>query len=91
MKQYKFKTILELNKTFNTELKCIKYLEYLKWGKNNENIKSPFDLTSKLYKCKNYQYRCKNTKKIFNEFNNILVNMLNYKNIKDTEIKKNSL
>ena len=66
MKIYKFKTILELNKTFNTELSCIKYLEYLRWGKNNINIKSPFDINSKVYKCKNHKYRCKNTNKYFN-------------------------
>ena len=66
MKIYKFNTILELQETFNTELSYIKYLEYLRCGKNNINIKSPFDINSKVYKCKNHKYKCKNTNKYFN-------------------------
>ncbi len=59
-----FNTILELQETFKTEKACIKHLEELRWGING--IVSPFDATSKVYKCKNNRYRCKNTGKYFN-------------------------
>ena len=32
----------------------------------NDNVVSPYDATSKVYKCKNNQYKCKNTNKFFN-------------------------
>ncbi|MGG7437349.1 IS1595 family transposase [Chryseobacterium arthrosphaerae] len=57
------KSVFELNQTFSTEQDCIDYLEMLKW---NKLPISPFDETSKVYKCKNNQYRCKNTGKYFN-------------------------
>ncbi|MRN00326.1 IS1595 family transposase [Riemerella anatipestifer] len=57
------KSVLELIQTFSSEEVCIRYLETLRWG--NVPV-SPFDETSKVYKCKNNQYRCKNTGKYFN-------------------------
>ena len=57
------KSVFELTQTFSTEQACIDYWEMVKW--NNIPI-SPFDETSKVYKCKNNQYRCKNTGKYFN-------------------------
>ncbi|RXM40959.1 IS1595 family transposase [Chryseobacterium sp. CH21] len=57
------KSVFELTQTFSTEQDCIDYLEMLKW---NKLPISPFDETSKVYKCKNNQYRCKNTGKYFN-------------------------
>lgn len=57
------KSVFELTQTFSTEQDCIDYLEMLKW---NKLPVCPFDETSKVYKCKNNQYRCKNTGKYFN-------------------------
>lgn len=58
-----FKSIIELVHTFSDEKKCIKYLEQIRW---NGNVISPFDKTSKVYKCKGNKYRCRNTGKYFN-------------------------
>ncbi|MGI6816710.1 transposase, partial [Bacteroides sp. KG122] len=63
MIDFKFKTLTELIKTFSDEQKCIDFLEQIIW---NGNPVSPFDSTSKVYKCKNNRYRCKNTGKYFN-------------------------
>jgi transposase-like protein len=41
----------------------IDFMEQHRW---KDNVVSPFDITSKVYKCKNHNYRCKNTKKYFN-------------------------
>ncbi|MDQ1095190.1 MULTISPECIES: IS1595 family transposase [Chryseobacterium] len=57
------KSVFELTQIFATEQDCIDYLEIMKWSKVPI---SPFDATSKVYKCKNNQYRCKNTGKYFN-------------------------
>jgi len=58
-----FKSIIDLVKTFPDEQTCIGHLEQLRW---NGNIVSPFDPSSKVYKCKNNRYRCKNSAKYFN-------------------------
>lgn len=58
-----FNSLIELFDTFPNERKCIEHLEWLRW---NGNVVSPFDATSKVYKCKGYRYRCKNTRKYFN-------------------------
>lgn len=58
-----FKSILDLIKAFPDEQTCINHLESLRW---NDNVISPFDETSKVYKCKDNKYRCKNTGKYFN-------------------------
>ena len=58
-----FKSILDLIKAFPDEQTCINHLETLRW---NGNVVSPFDETSKVYKCKDNTYRCKNTGKYFN-------------------------
>ena len=47
---------------FPTEESCIEYLEKIRW---NGHVVSPFDETSKVYKCRNHKYRCKNTSKYF--------------------------
>jgi transposase-like protein len=57
------KSIIDLVKAFPTEQSCIDYLEAVRWG---ENVVSPFDANSKVYKCKGNKYRCKNTNKYFN-------------------------
>jgi len=57
------KSVFELTQIFSSEQDCIDYLETLRWSKVPV---SPFDSTSKVYKCKNNQYRCKNTGKYFN-------------------------
>lgn len=58
-----FKSMFDLLRAFSTEEKCIEHLEILRW---NGNIVSPFDATSKVYKCANHRYKCKNTGKYFN-------------------------
>jgi len=58
-----FKSILDLIKAFPNEKSCIDHLEILRW---NGNVISPFDATSKVYKCKGNKYRCKNSGKYFN-------------------------
>lgn len=60
---FKFNTLSELTARFPDEQTCTQYLEIVRWrGKPV----SPFDATSKVYKCKDNQYKCKNTGKIFN-------------------------
>ena len=58
----KFNSLLDLIHYFSNEEKCIEYLEELRW---NGNVISPFDSTSKVYKCSK-GYWCKNTNKTFN-------------------------
>lgn len=58
----KFNTLMDLMGYFSNEQKCIEYLEKIRW---NGNVISPFDPTSKVYKCSN-GYWCKNTNKTFN-------------------------
>lgn len=62
--QFKFKSLRDLFKTFNSNQKCIEFLEKELW--DNQLPPSPFDPTSKVYKCKNNRYRCRNTGKYFN-------------------------
>lgn len=58
-----FKSILDLINKFPNEQACIDHLEFLRW---NGDVVSPFDEFSKVYKCKDNKYRCKNTGKYFN-------------------------
>lgn len=58
-----FNSIIDIVNAFPTEQSCIDHLELLRW---NGNVVSPFDATSKVYKCKRNKYRCKNTGKYFN-------------------------
>lgn len=58
-----FKSIIELLEAFPDEQSCIDHLEELRW---EGNVISPFDSKSKVYKCKDNRYRCKNTGKYFN-------------------------
>ena len=64
-----FNSILQLFEAFPTEQSCIDHLENLRWG---GYVVSPFDSTSKVYKCKDNKYRCKNTGKYFNVKTNTL-------------------
>lgn len=64
-----FKTIFDLIDSFPDEQSCIDFLERQKW--QNGPI-SPFDSSSKVWKCKNNRYKCKNTGKYFNVRNNTL-------------------
>lgn len=64
-----FNSLLELFDTFPDEQSCINHLEQLRW---NGFVVSPFDPTSKVYKCKDNKYRCKNTGKYFNVKTNTL-------------------
>ncbi len=58
-----FKSLKDLRATFKTNQDCINFLEELIW--EGEPV-SPFDKTSKVYKCKDGWYKCKNTGKEFN-------------------------
>ena len=58
-----FKTLLDLVKTFPDEAACLAHLESLLWP--NGPV-SPFDATSKVYKCAGGRYKCKNSGKYFN-------------------------
>lgn len=60
----KFHSILEIVEMFPTKDKCLEYFEAIIWP--DGNVISPFDKTSKVYKCKNHKYHCKNTGKYFN-------------------------
>jgi transposase-like protein len=67
--KFTFRSLIELLIVFNTEQKCIEYLELVRW--NNKPV-SPFDAASTVYKCKNNIYKCKNTNKYFNVKTGIL-------------------
>ena len=58
-----FNSILELMQVFPDEQSCINHLEDLRW---NGYVTSPFDSSSKVYRCKNNRYRCANSGKYFN-------------------------
>lgn len=58
-----FKSIADLTLNFSTEAKCIEFLEQQRW---NGNVISPFDSSSKVWKCKGHKYMCANTGKYFN-------------------------
>ena len=60
---HEFKSIIELMAYFDTEEKCITYLEELRWM---NGVVSPYDPTSKVYKGKNHLYYCKNTNRSSN-------------------------
>ena len=64
-----FKSIIELFAAFPDEQSCIDHLEWLRW---HGNVISPFDPSSKVYKCKDNKFRCKNTRKYFNVKTNTL-------------------
>lgn len=57
-----FKSLVELEKRFPDEQSCVDYFAFLRWG---VTPKSPFDIYSKVYKCKNGRFKCSNTNKYF--------------------------
>lgn len=57
-----FKSLYDLQRSFDTEEKCILHLEELRWG---NIVISPFDPSSRVYKCKDHKYKCRNTGKYF--------------------------
>ena len=59
-----FNTILDLINAFPDEQTCIDHLTALRW--EDGLVISPFDAESKVYKCANNRYRCKNAGKYFN-------------------------
>ena len=48
--------------SFPDEESCIRYFEEMRW---NGKVVSPFDPSSKVYKCSNGKYKCKNTGRYF--------------------------
>lgn len=63
MLEFKVKSLTQLIREYSDEQKCIEFFEQLLW--DGQPV-SPFDKTSKVYKCRNNQYLCKNTNKHFN-------------------------
>lgn len=59
---FDFKSILDLVKAFPDEQTCMEYLAEMRW---NGEVVSPFDSTSKVYKCAGLKFKCKNTGKYF--------------------------
>lgn len=57
------KSLTHLQKLYPTQDACIAFLELVLW--NNVPV-SPFDNGSKVYRCKDGKYRCKNSGKYFN-------------------------
>lgn len=58
-----FKSVIELLAHFKDEQTCIDHLQTMIW---NGFVVSPFDKSSKVYKCAGNKFRCKNTGKYFN-------------------------
>ena len=58
----KRKSIVDFKSSFPDEESAIKFYERIRWC---NGVISPFDPTSKVYKCKNGRYKCKNTGKYF--------------------------
>lgn len=58
-----FNSLPALMAAFPDEQSCIEYLEFRRW---HEKVVSPYDPTSKVYKCKGNNYKCRNTGKYFN-------------------------
>jgi len=58
-----FDSIFDLMEAFPDEQSCIDHLEKIRW---DGKVVSPFDNESKVYKCKNNRYHCKETGKYFN-------------------------
>lgn len=54
--------ILNFMMAFPDEASCVAYLEKLRW---KNGVVSPFDASSKVYKCSNGKYKCRNTGKYF--------------------------
>lgn len=50
------------SKVLSSEENAIKYFEKMRW---NGKVVSPYDPTSKVYKCSNGKYKCKNTSRYF--------------------------
>ncbi len=68
------KSLSDLMERFPTEESCIIFLEEERW---HGNVTSPFDPNSKIWKCKNHKYRCKNTGKYFNVRTNTFLDSSN--------------
>lgn len=58
-----FNSVSEILDAFQDEQSCLEHLEKIRWEKQ---VVSPFDPTSKVYKCRGSLYKCKNTGKYFN-------------------------
>jgi len=59
----RFKSLDDIDRLFKTNEDCIEFLEDLLW--EGEPV-SPYDITSKVYECRDGWYKCKNTGKEFN-------------------------
>lgn len=59
----RFSSIEDIATTFQNESECVNKLEQIRW---EGDVISPFDETSKIYRCKDGKYRCRNSGKYFN-------------------------
>lgn len=62
MEAIRYDSLIELIRALPDEAACVSYLTELRWG---EEVISPYDENSKVYKTKR-GYRCRNTNKDFN-------------------------
>lgn len=74
-----FKSIHDFLAVFPDEQACINHLEQIRW---NGEIVSPFDETSKVYKCAGNKYKCKNTGLYFNAKTDTIFEASNIKLLK---------
>lgn len=63
VKDTNFSSLFQMMDAFPDEQTCIDHFEAIRW---KGNVISPFDPESKVYKCKNNRYKCKNSGKYFN-------------------------
>ena len=63
MINHEFQSVTAILETFPNEQSCINHLEQSRW---EFFVESPFDAASKVYKCPNNNYKCKNSGKYFN-------------------------
>ena len=56
------RNIIQVMQAFSDSKVCIKFLEFSRWG---NKVISPYDATSKVYKCKNNKYYCSKSNKYF--------------------------
>lgn len=62
MNKKRFKSIIEIFTVFPDEKTCIEHLEEIRW---EENVISPYNINSVVYKCKDGRYWCESSRRYF--------------------------
>lgn len=65
----RFKSLSDLAAALPDEESCVAYLEWIVW---KGRVVSPYDPSSKVYKCRDGNYKCRNTGKYFNARTNTM-------------------